>query len=754
MSDSRLPRKRKHEQETGNTDRNEDGHSSKHTREDDLVDKCVPNDSQPKVPPALSESPIPIRSDIVVTTGSRTATSTKKKKVSTKKEMLSALDQSSRPESCQADSVVDDNQSAPELDALRSRIQELEEERDDYHDSLQKETEKAMERGRQLLLFQAGAATTKQCEDSSTAPRHQTSRNDKNEGDNLIIRPLENARRDDTPTGQSVPSRETTVPRGLSMHLSTVLEGELQRKVDDLSTRLSEAESEIADRVAQVLKLFKYKWQDEQFAAQSRLMRTEDCKLAQATEEPTSDPGEKKISLQGAPKDGLGPPSVSPDSTDVELLRKKNQSLSEKLRTCCDMGSKFKAEVQKLRTILEMSVRSRNETASALREATHSHAREKLALEDRIRSLESDIAQARLKIEQLNDEKTGMASLQDLVNERAKTTPPEGASRTRGRQNRTEWLEGLEARDEEPGAENTSLAVRMERIHKLDLSASHSQLCTAESMIILLQTKVQNLESVFLNAGPKQADAYELEVRVKELSESLSKVTIEVAKRDEALVALRAASLEIERALQKAQQDHQSTVEELAAKTDEASKARAEINRLRRFEYAVREHDRAVKRLGEGREEMLRQQKEQMSSLVEARAQIMQEKERNRELRVRNEALERREREPETAKREDEVRFTQFLQSVQAQIERQIEEAGGESDTTTKIGRPDDATLKQLEARLQKKLDMIERELQWYKDNRARIHSEYRQLEQWRDEMASNVAARLGMINGPRQARG
>lgn len=538
------------------------------------------------------------------------------------------------------------------------------------------------------------------------------------------------------------------------MYLSTVLERELQRKFEDLSTRLSEAESEIEDRVAQVLKLFKYKWQDEQFAAQSRLMCTEDCKLAQATEEPTSDPGGEKISLQGAPTEKLGPPSTSLDSTDVKLLQKMNQRLSEKLRTCCDMGSRLQAERGKFRTSLEMSVRSRNEAASALRDATHSHAREKLALEDRIRSLESDIAQARLKIEQLNDEKTSMASLQDIISERAKSTPLERASRTRGRHNRAEWLEGLEAKDKEPEAENNSLAVRMERIHKLDLSASHSQLCTAESMIILLQTKVQNLESVFLNAGPKQADVYELEVRVKELSESLSKVTLEVAKRDEALVTLRAASLEIERALQKAQQDHQSTVGELSAKTDEASKARAEINRLRRFEYAVREHDRAVKRLGEGREEMFRQQKEQMSSLVEARAQIMQEKERNRELRVRNEVLERREREPEMAKREDEARFTQFLQSVQAQIERQIEEAGGESVATMKIGQPDDATLKQLEARLQNKLDMIERELQWYKDNRAKIYSEYRQLEQWRDEMASNVAARLGMINESRPASG
>lgn len=261
MSDSRLLRKRKHKQETGNTDRNEDGHSPKHTREDDLVDKCVPDDSKPKVPPALSESPIPIRSDIDVTTGSRTATSTKKK-------MLSALDQSFRPDSCQADSAVDDNQSAHDLDALRSRIQELEEERTDYHDSLQKETEKAMERGRQLLLFQARAATTKQCEDSSPTPRHQTSLNEKDEGDNSIIGPAEPARRDETSNGQSVPACETTVPRDLSMYLSTVLERELQRKVDDLSTRLSEAESAIEDSVAQVLKLFKYKWQDEQFAAQ------------------------------------------------------------------------------------------------------------------------------------------------------------------------------------------------------------------------------------------------------------------------------------------------------------------------------------------------------------------------------------------------------------------------------------------------------------------------------------------------------
>lgn len=686
MPSSHIPRKRKQDQETDNTENNEGCQAPQHTREDHTVAK-QPNGSQ-----APGQSPVPIQSDIGITTRSRTATSTKKKK-------LSASDQSFRPNASQADAVVGGNQSQPELDTLRSRIRELQEERNDYHDSLHKETEKAMERGRQLLLLQARTATIIQREDSSTTARHQSSLHDKDAGSNVeFIGPN---RHDEAPSGYRIPSSKTRAPGDVSMSLGSALERELHKQVEDLSTRLSKAESEIAQRIAQVLKLFKYKWQDEQFAAQSCLMRTEDCKLAQAI-------GDLK------------------KSTDVSLLREINHGLLEKLRNHHSTEAKLQTEVRGLRAALEASARSRDEVATTLRDASQSHSREKVILEDRTRSLESDMAQARVRIEQLNDEKRSMTSRQ-VLDEGNKNLAVLQAWHTRDRQILIERLESLRRKNNE-------------------LEAGTNR---------LTQTKVQNLESGILKARTEHAeDTNALELRIKKLSESLNKTTTEWTKRGEELNTLRAASSEKDRALQKERENYETTVEALAAKDREASKADAEIARLRQFEYAVTEHDRAVKRLEQGRVEMFRQQKEQLASLTAARTQILLGKEHNRELQRRNEALERRAQASETMKSEDESRFMQFLLSVQAQIGRQIEEPGGELGTVTEIGEPDDATLKQLQDRLQKKLDMIEYELQWYRDDRAKIYDEYRRLEQWRNEMASNVAARLMMISGPGRSGG
>lgn len=691
MPSSRIPRKRKQDQETDNTENNEGCQAPKHTREDHTVAK-QPNGSQ-----AAGHSPVPIQSDIGITTRSRMTTSTKKKK-------LSASDQSFRPDASQVDAVVGRNQSQPELDTLRSRIRELEEERNDYHDSLHKETGKAMERGRQLLLLQARTATIKQREDSSTAARHLSSLHHKDEASNIEF--TETNRHNEPPSGHRIPSSEARVPGDMSMSLGSAHERELHKQVEDLSTRLSEAESEIAQRIAQVLKLFKYKWQDAQFAAQSRLMRTEDCRLAKAIEE-----------LEV--------------SADVRMLRETNHGLLEKLRACCSAGATLQTEVRELRVSFEASARSRDEVATSLRDASQSYCREKLILEDRIRSLESDMAQARLKIEQLNDEKRSMKPRQD-VDESSKNLAHLQAWQTRDRQILVERLESSRRKIKRLEAETSSLVKNLseleERSRNLDLkfTESQSQLRTAESKTSQLQTMVQNLESDILEARTKHAeDANALKFRIKELSESLNETTAEVAKRGGELSTLRAASLEKDWALKKARENYESTVEALAAKDPEASKACAEMARLRRFEHAVTEHDRAVKRLEQGSVEMFRQQKEQLASLTAARTQILMVKEHNRELQRRNEVLERRAQASETMKSEDESRVMQFLLSVQAQIGRQIEEPGGELGTVTEIGGPDEATLEQLQDRLQKKLDMIGYELQWYRDDREKIYNEY-----------------------------
>lgn len=666
MASSRVLRKRKQEEEADDTDKNKKSQSSKRTKEDHTVTK------QPNKPSAPGQSPIPIRSDIGVPTRLRSVKFIKRKSVP-------APDQSHRPDVSDLDTAFCETESRSEIDVLRNRIRELEEERNDYHDSLRKETEKAMDRGRQLLLLQAREVTAKQRENSSTTTRHRPSLERQYEDTDGAFRHAEATRQHEPPTGQQIHLGGTRVLEKRPLSSSSVLEHELQKQVDDMSTRLSEGETEIEQRVSQVLRLFRYKSQDEQFAAQSRLMRTEDCKIAQALEEP------KK-------------------SNDVSLLRETNHDLSEKLQKQFSTEAKSQAEVRELHARLEESIRSRDEVAVALRDASQSHSREKVKLEERIQNLESDMTQARLEIEQLNEEKIS--------------------------------IESLEYRNKQLQAENGTLAD--------DLSEVKSQLRAAKSEISLLGTTNLNLDTKLWSARTKHTeDMNALEARVKEISESLTKATTEAAKQDEELSILRAASMEKERALLKAQEALKSTVETLATRTCEASKADAEISRLRHFEHATTEHDRAAKRLEKSREEMLHQQQEQLGSLKEAQEQLVLQRAHNGELERKNKVLERSMRESETRGKEHEASITRFLLSVDAQIGRQIEEPGGGLETSTEISRPDDATLKQLEDRLQKKLDMIEYELQWYKDSRGKIYDEYRRLDQWKNEMASNVAAWL-----------
>lgn len=612
MASSRVLRKRKQEEEADDTGKNKKCQASKRTKEHHTVSK------QTNKPSAPGPSPIRIRSDIGVTPRLRSVKFVKKQAVP-------APDQSHRPEASEPDTVFWGTESQSEIDVLRNRIRELEEERNDYQDSLRKETEKAMDRGRQLLLLQARGVTAKQRENSSITTRHQPSLKRQYEEADKFSKHAEVTRQHEPPTGQQIHSGGTRVLEKRPPSSSSVFEPEFQNQVDAMSN-------------------------------------------------------------------------------DVKLLRETKHDLSEKLRKQNSAEAKLQAEVRELRSSLEESVRSRDEVAVALRDASQSHSREKVKLEERIQKLESDMAQARLEIEKLNEEKTS--------------------------------TETLECRNKQLQAENANLAD--------DLSEVKSQLRAAKSEISLLGITTLNLETNLWSARSKHVEDMDaLEARIKEISESLTKATTEAAKQDEELSVLRAESMEKEQALHKAQEDLKSTVEALAAKTSEASKADAEISRLRHFEHAVTEHDIVVKRLEKRGEEIFREQQEQLGSLTEAQKQLTSQREHNGELQRRNETLERRARESEATKREHEARITQFLLSIDAQIGRQIEEPGGDMGTSMGISRPDDATIKQLEDRLQKKLDMIEYELQWYRDNRAGIYEEYRRLEQWRDEMASNVAAWL-----------
>ncbi|KKY30919.1 hypothetical protein UCDDA912_g09145 [Diaporthe ampelina] len=446
------------------------------------------------------------------------------------------------------------------------------------------------------------------------------------------------------------------------------------------------------------------------------------------------------------------------DSTGIMLLRETNHDLSDKLRKCRSIVAEFQTEIRELRSSLETSAHSRAEAATTLEDVNQRHSREKATLEERIRCLESDIAQAHLKIEQFEQEKPSAKSLQDLVNENAENLARLRSSHAHDRQILVEKLETLGRQNKQLEAEKSSLAENLFKIKEefqglnLNLLDNQFQLRNAESKISSLEKTVNDHNSCLWNASTKHKEIVNaLESRIKELTESLNKATTKIANRDKELNTLRESSLKKERALQKTREDLESTVDKLAARVREAAKAEAELCRLRPFEHAVTKHDRAVKKREQGREAMVRQRQEQLNFLTQARKEVVVQRDQIRGLQQSNVSRALEARELEALKRKDEGRFVQFLQLVESQIRRQIEETWEGREITTEIGRPDEGTLKQVGERLQKKLDMIEHELQWYRDDRATIYNEYRRLEQWRHEMASNVAARLSKASGPSQ---
>lgn len=260
----------------------------------------------------------------------------------------------------------------------------------------------------------------------------------------------------------------------------------------------------------------------------------------------------------------------------------------------------------------------------------------------------------------------------------------------------------------------------------MDLVKHRSELRHASAKINRLQKIVENQEASLQEGRAKYSQG--LEARIKELSESHSKASTE-------------AALKNEQALQKAH-------ETAATKIREAADAEAEIVRLRPLEHALAEHDRHVKSLGQSHEEISRQLRECMQYLTEAREQIRVQKTDNGALRTRKDALKREAQEQESRKKENEARLSQFLLSVTTQIGRQIETVSEEPDNITEVGRINDATFKQLEDRLQKKLDRIEHELRWYREQHPAVWNENERLEQWRAEMVDHVV-RMGNTSAP-----
>lgn len=714
--------------------------------------------------------------------------------------------------------MVSEDESQSELCALRGRIQELEEERNDYHDSLHKETEKSMERGRQLLLLQVRTATAKQQEDFHTTKSHDPPLDHKGKVPVGKLRPTDPSEWREVPRGQRISPGETQVPKDTSISSSSRLERQLQQQVKELSERLSEAEKEVENRVNQVLRLFKYKRQHEQFATQSRPMCSDDRKQTQAPGEQTMDPGREQALLRTAPQEEMEWQRVLLEINDCRLLRETNSHISEKLQESRRVVAELQSDIGELRTSLKISTDSREKFASTLRDVEQSHSREKVTLENQIRSLESDVARAHLNIEQLNEEKTSLASVQDLVDESIENLASQRAFLACDRQILVEEVGRLEYRTKQLEAENTSLANVLSEVEqefknlKPRFLESQLQVRAAKSRISVLQTKLQNQESGLWDAASRYAaDVNALEARITELSEShnkasagmtkrdeelsnarskinslqtmvqsrdasledsrakhaedfnrlearireLSKPFIKasdvVAKKDQELNKLRIAYLEKERALQETQQNHQRIVKELDAKVHETLKLDAEIARLRHFEQAVKDHERTIKKLEQDREEILRQDREQLRSLTDARQQIILQRQHNGEPGQSSDALHGRPRELNMTGSENRASVTQFLEFILHQTGRQIEDQGGELGNIVEIGQPDDATLKQLGDRLQKKLDMLEHELQWYRNDRATVHGEYRRLMEWRSEIARNMAAMLHKMTGSGQ---
>ncbi|KAK2614162.1 hypothetical protein N8I77_001013 [Diaporthe amygdali] len=272
------------------------------------------------------------------------------------------------------------------------------------------------------------------------------------------------------------------------------------------------------------------------------------------------------------------------------------------------------------------------------------------------------------------------------------------------------------------------------------------QLSNAEDRAKLFQKTAEDLEAGLEKAKTKHAeDIRGLEAWVTELSESYNRASNEVAKRIEELSTLRAESMGKNETLKRVQEIHQDTVDKLAVKNREASKAEAEIVRLRPFELAVTEHNRALTRFEQGRQDFFRQQQEPLNALTEARNEIIRQRGDNIGLRRKNDDLDRKVRALETATKETEARVSQFLLFIMDQIWRQIETHPQEPGHIAKVS-PDHATLTQLEDWLQKKLDDIENELQWYKDKHTTMWNEPKRLEQLRNEMVSQVV-RLSTYN-------
>ncbi|KAL1860516.1 hypothetical protein Daus18300_009148 [Diaporthe australafricana] len=693
---------------------NEDIQPSKRVRHGDS-DKC---NSQPSIArsPDPGRSPMPIQSDIGVATRSMTAKRNKAVH-------FAAFDHSPSPGTAPSDAHISETQFQADIHVLKDRLKELEEERDDYHDSLHKETEKARKRGEDLLILQTRTATIEQGGHPDSTRGRQSSqfhRDGKSDTHWNVTR-----RRTDPeqPTDQRSLADKRKVPENASTSDKSPLECRLQQQVDDLSARLSEAQAEVADRVSQILKLFKYKKQDEKFAAQSLLVRTLDCKIAQRTTGPTREVENPTTLLQRAASEEPHHQKIELVNCNVGVLQETNIVFSEKLRDYQGTVARLQTEVRELRAKLRRSTNSRDdEVSSILQNASECHSREITVLEDRIRGLESDVAQSRMKIEQFGKRNRSMRPPQNPVQGKTKELPDAQFSKTLiGK------LQSLGCLNRQLVEEKKTLVTDVSnrdgwlQRFNMDLTKHRSELRDANAKIKRLQKLVESQEASLQEARAKIAQG--VEVGVKELSESHSKASAEVP-------------MEHEKALQRAQ-------ERIATKIREVADAEAEIARLRPFEHAVAEHDRAMKNLGQGREELSRQLKECMKSLDEAREQVRVQKTDNRALRTRKDALKREVQEQEAVNKEYEARVSQFLLAFIAQIERQIETIPEETGNTTETDGANDTRLKQLEDRLQKKLDRIEHELRWYREQHSAVWNEHERLEQWRAEMVNHVV-RMG----------
>lgn len=423
MPGSGAPGKRKRKRrerdslEINHTCENKGTQASKRARAGDS-EKCNP---QPNIP---DRSSVPVQSDIGVVRRSRAAKRTKTAH-------SAASDHSSCPGTSPSNAHIGETQLQVEIRVLKDRFKELEEERDDYHDSLHKETEKCRKRGEDLLLLQTRTATIKQGGHPGSPPRRQSSQFHKGEKTDNRWNVTCHRTDPEQPTDQLFLADMTRIPRNVSMSDKTRLECRHQQEIDDLSVRLSEAQAEIAERVSQILKLFKYKKQDEKFAAHSLLVRTLDYEIAQGTAEPARDVGKPTTLLQRAASEEPHRQQIELAHCNVRVLQETNIVFSEKLRKYQGTVARLQTEIRELRAKLKISTNSRDdEVSTILRSANECHSREITVLEYRIRGLESDVAQSRMKIEQLGKEKISMRPPQNPVQENTQGLPDVQFSKT------------------------------------------------------------------------------------------------------------------------------------------------------------------------------------------------------------------------------------------------------------------------------------------------------------------------------------